>query len=65
VRIVAEVERLLSVAEQVEASVDDQLRRADALRRSILSAAFSGRLSPLTAAGSPPKPAPRAARASA
>jgi type I restriction enzyme S subunit len=42
--IVAEVERRLSVIEELEASVEANLTRADRLRQSILSQAFSGRL---------------------
>lgn len=45
-RIVAEVERLLSVAQQVEATVDASLARAERLRQSILKQAFSGKLVP-------------------
>ncbi|MDE3241448.1 MAG: restriction endonuclease subunit S [Nitrospirota bacterium] len=43
-QIVAEVERRLSVIEELEASVEANLTRADRLRQSILSQAFSGRL---------------------
>jgi type I restriction enzyme S subunit len=43
-RIVAEVERRLSVIEEIEASVEANLTRADCLRQSILSNAFSGKL---------------------
>ena len=42
--IVAEVERRLSVIEELEAAVEANLIRADRLRQSILSQAFSGRL---------------------
>jgi type I restriction enzyme, S subunit len=42
--IVAEVERRLSVIEELEAAVQANLTRADRLRQSILSTAFSGRL---------------------
>ena len=45
-RIVAEVERLFSVAQQTEATVDASLSRAERLRQSILKQAFSGRLVP-------------------
>jgi type I restriction enzyme S subunit len=41
-RIVAEVERLLSVIEELEAAVEANLTRADRLRQSILSQAFAG-----------------------
>ena len=43
-RIVAEVERRLSVIDEVEATVEANLTRADRLRQSVLSEAFSGRL---------------------
>ena len=43
-RIVDEVERHLSVADAVEATIDDELKRSDALRQSILKQAFSGKL---------------------
>ena len=45
-RIVAEVERRLSVIEQTEAAVEANLARADRLRQSILKQAFSGQLVP-------------------
>ena len=45
-RIVAEVERRLSVAQQAEAAVDANLARAERLRQSILKQAFSGKLVP-------------------
>jgi len=41
-RIVAEVERRLSVVDQLEATIDANLRRATRLRQSILQKAFSG-----------------------
>ncbi|MDP1732765.1 MAG: restriction endonuclease subunit S [Sulfuritalea sp.] len=41
-RIVAEVDRLLSIARESEAEVETNLKRAQALRQSILGAAFSG-----------------------
>jgi type I restriction enzyme, S subunit len=44
-RIVAEVERRLSVARQVESSVEEALVRAGRLRQSILKHAFDGKLS--------------------
>lgn len=46
VRIVAEVERRLSVAQQAEATVEASLARAERLRQSILKQAFSGKLVP-------------------
>ena len=41
-RIVAEVDRRLSIAREVEAEVEVNLKRAQALRQSILAAAFAG-----------------------
>ena len=43
-RIVAEVERHLSVVEELEAVVIANLQRATRLRQSILQRAFSGKL---------------------
>ena len=43
-QIVAEVERRLSVIDELEATVDANLKRADRLRQSILGEAFSGKL---------------------
>ncbi len=48
-RIVAEVERRLSVVNELEATVAANLRRAARLRQSILQRAFSGRLLPAAA----------------
>ena len=45
-RIVAEVERRLSVVQQAEATVEASLVRAERLRQSILKQAFSGKLVP-------------------
>lgn len=45
-RIVAEVERRLSVIEELEASVEANLKRAERLRQSILRRAFEGKLVP-------------------
>lgn len=45
-RIVAEVERRLSLAAQVEAAVDTGLKRAARLRQAILKRAFEGKLVP-------------------
>ena len=45
-RIVAEVERRLSVIQQAEATVATNLKRAERLRQSILKQAFSGQLVP-------------------
>ena len=46
--IVAEADRRLSIIEELEATVEANLTRADRLRQSILSKAFSGQLSPET-----------------
>jgi type I restriction enzyme S subunit len=43
-QIVAEVERRLSVIEEIEATVEANLARADRLRQSVLARAFSGQL---------------------
>jgi len=43
-RIVAEVERRLSVVEELEAAVSANLQRATRLRQAILQKAFTGRL---------------------
>ena len=43
-RIVAEVDRRLSLVREVEAQVEANSRRSDRLRQSILAEAFSGRL---------------------
>ena len=45
-RIVAEVERRLSVVQQAEGTVEASLARAERLRQSILKQAFSGKLVP-------------------
>ena len=45
-RIVAEVERRLSLVEALETAVATNLRRAERLRQSILKRAFEGRLAP-------------------
>ena len=45
-RIVAEVERRLSVIQQAEAAVEASLQRAERLRQSILKRAFAGELAP-------------------
>ena len=45
-RIVAEVERRLSVVQQAEAAVEVGLKRAERLRQSILKEAFAGKLVP-------------------
>ena len=45
-RIVAEVERRLSFVEKLEAAAEDGVKRAAALRQSILKRAFEGKLVP-------------------
>jgi type I restriction enzyme S subunit len=45
-RIVAEVERRLSIFEEMEAAVEANLRRAERLRQAILKQAFEGKLVP-------------------
>ena len=52
-QIVAKVERRLSVIDELEATVETNLTRADRLRQSILSQAFSGRLMRQGAGDSP------------
>jgi type I restriction enzyme S subunit len=44
IRIVTEVDRRLSIFREVEAQIDDNLKRAERLRQSILYKAFSGGL---------------------
>lgn len=43
-RIVAEVERRLSVAAEIEKTIDQSLKQAERLRQSILKKAFEGKL---------------------
>jgi len=45
-RIVEEIERCFSVADQIEKSVDQGLKQAERLRQSILKRAFEGKLVP-------------------
>ncbi len=45
-QFISEVEKHLSVADAVEATVDAELKRSDTLRQSILKQAFSGKLVP-------------------
>jgi len=45
-RIVAEVERRLSIADEIAATIDTALARAERLRQSILKRAFEGKLVP-------------------
>ncbi len=52
-RIVEEVERLLSVADAVEATVKQSLKQAERLRQSILKRAFEGKLTPQDDADEP------------
>ena len=43
-RIVAEVERCLSISDKMEATITESLQKAEALRQSILKKAFEGKL---------------------
>ena len=52
-RIVAEVERRLSIAEQAEATIEAALTRAERLRQAILKRAFEGKLVPQNPADEP------------
>ena len=52
-RIVAEVERRLSVVDRLEATVEKNLARCVRLRQSILKVAFEGRLVPQDATDEP------------
>ena len=45
-QIVSEIERHLSVADEIEATIKSELKRAERLRHSILKHAFSGKLVP-------------------
>ena len=44
--IVEEIERLLSISDEIETAVESELKRAERLRQSILKQAFSGKLVP-------------------
>lgn len=46
IEIVAEIERRISIVEEVEVQVDANMKRAARLRQSILKRAFEGRLVP-------------------
>ena len=52
-RIVSEVERRLSVADEMEKAVEQSLKRAERLRQSILKRAFEGKLVPQDASDEP------------
>ncbi len=52
-RIVAEVERRLSVVAEVEAAIAANLKRAERLRQAILKKAFAGQLVPQNPADEP------------
>ena len=45
-RIASEIERCLSIADEVEATIEAELKRAERSRQSILKQAFSGKLVP-------------------
>ena len=45
-QIVSELEHYLSIADEAEATLDIELKRAERLRQSILKHAFSGKLVP-------------------
>ena len=45
-QIVSELERCLSIADEIEATLMAELKRAERLRQSILKHAFSGKLVP-------------------
>jgi type I restriction enzyme S subunit len=53
IRVVAEVERRLSVVQELEATVEANLMRAERLRQAILKRAFEGRLVPQDPADEP------------
>ena len=43
-QIVEEIEKRFSVADKMETAIDESLKKAEALRQSILKQAFEGRL---------------------
>jgi type I restriction enzyme S subunit len=45
-RIVAEIERRISVADEIEKTIDQSLKQAERLRQSVLKKAFEGKLVP-------------------
>ena len=51
--IVSEIERRLSVTDEVEKTVTTELKRAEQLRQSILKQAFSGKLAPQDSSDEP------------
>ncbi len=58
-RIVAEVERRLSVVEELEMTMIANLKRAERLRQSFLQRAFSGKLLPFTEKAEKATPSPK------
>jgi type I restriction enzyme S subunit len=54
-RIVEEIERRFSVADEIERTIDQSLRQSGRLRQSILKRAFKANSSPKTLRTSPPK----------
>ncbi|WP_152565133.1 hypothetical protein [Methylobacter sp. BBA5.1] len=45
-QIISEIERRLSIADEIEQQINTNLKRAERMRQSILKKAFSGRLVP-------------------